>query len=359
MNNSEDTTGIPTAVLEAERLADEALEADAQVFSPEDVGSDQIMVVAGQEPEQPGLFGHPPVAQQQAQHQHEIQHDVSQTQETQETTADGEKIELTQEQLQERINSGKNEIRGLFESRLKGLSQLSEENKNLRKRLSELEDELAASRFSQTPDVDKLREEYPEFADYGDDEVVAITNAIRRSVGRELKNAIPNAARSLREEFSAQSRETAMGGFVSQLNQKYPGIVELDSMNDPVWLEFLSKPVPGTGSRITYGVPAKDALDNMDFTAMSEIIDEFVRQTGHRFGSSQTDRNVRSQVRPKQSSVGGQKTQGKPYFTTTQVNKINKDIATGAIFHELSEEAVAKLLADLEEAEFDGRIVSG
>ena len=215
----------------------------------------------------------------------------------------GEKIELTQEELAQRIEAGKREIKGLYESRLAGMTQLSEENKNLRKRVEELETERAALTANARPDIGTLRKEYPEFAHYDDDELVQIVSAVRKTVASEISKALPAAAKNIRQEFAASGKATAMQSFIAQIEGKFPGFTKLDSENDPAWTAFLDTAIPGAGGRITYRQPATDAIGRVDAQGLSEIIEEFARQSGTVFGSKTAPR-VGSQIRPRQTGAG-------------------------------------------------------
>lgn len=350
--------GIPRAVLEAEEKADAAIEADASSF-------DASML--GDSPESEGITvqsevstpiqtaGQRPTEQVQSARTEE----ASQTQQGSEQA--GQKVELTQEELAQRVAAGKREIQGLFESRLRNMTQVSEENKNLRKRVDELEKELAERTANERPDVAKLREEYPEYAAYEDDELVNIVTSIKRTVAKEIGKVLPNATKGIREELDANNKATAMQSFVAQMERKYPGFVKLDSDNDPAWIAFLETAIPGTGGRIKYKAPAKEALDTMDETGLSEIVEEFVKQSGFTFGSRGVDSRVASQVRPRQSSAGNahQTIQPKPYFTKAQVATFYKDYNSGAIKRVLAADAIEALRQDIESAEDEGRVVNG
>ena len=309
---------IPTAVLEAEERADAAIEADASTFNASSLG-------APSDSEEIRIHEDTPFQPNAGYRQNE-QVLSARTDETQNTNQGdgqtGQKIELSQEELAQRVAAGKREIQGLFESRLRNMTQVSEENKNLRKRVDELEKEIASRTANERPDVQKLREEYPEYAAYDDDELVSITTSIKRTVAREISKVLPGATKNLRDEINAGNKEAAMQSFVSQMETKYPGFVKLDSENDPAWLAFLDTAIPGTGGRIKYGTPAKEALDSMDTQGLSEIVDEFAKQSGFSFGSRGVDPRVASQVRARQSNASNaHQPKPKPYFTKTQVDR--------------------------------------
>lgn len=347
---------IPTAVLEAEESADAAIEADASTFNASSLGAPS---------ESEGITIHEDAPfQPNAGSRQTEQGQVARTDEAQQANQGGEqagqKFELTQEELAQRIAAGKREIQGLFESRLRNMTQVSEENKNLRKRVDELEKELAARTANEIPDVAKLREEYPEYAAYDDDELVSITTSIKRTVAREISKVLPGATKNLREEIDAGNKAASMQSFVSQMETKYPGFVKLDSENDPAWLAFLDTAIPGTGGRIKYGTPAKEALDGMDMQGLSEIVEEFAKQSGFTFGSRGVDPRVASQVRARQSNAGNaHQPQPKPYFTKTQVDRFYKDLNSGAIKRSLAPDAIEALRQDIESAEDEGRIIPG
>jgi hypothetical protein len=355
-------SGIPTAVLRAEAEADAAIEADASTFDAsllsEPSGSDGITIQDGGVPRQQPIDGYRRAEQGQG-----ARADGEQTahQDSSEAKADVQKIEMTQEELAQRVAAGKREIQGLFESRLGNMTQISEENKNLRKRVNDLEREIAAKTANERPDVHKLRDEHPEFAGYDDEELITITSAIRRTVAKELEKVIPGAARNIRSEIESGNKATAMRSFVSRMEAKYPGFVKLDSENDAAWLSFLDADVPGTGGRVKYGSPAKEALESMDERGLSEIVDEFSKQSGFTFGSrGDVDPRVAAQVRPRQSNAGtARQNQSKPVFTVSQVARFNREYNSGAIKRQLSPDAIEALRTDIESAEAEGRIIDG
>jgi hypothetical protein len=347
---------IPTAVLEAEEKADAAIEADASTFNASSLGApseSEGITIHEDAPFQPNAGSRQPEQGQSAR-----------TDETQQTNQGGEqagqKIELTQEELAQRVAAGKREVQGLYESRLRNMTQVTDENKNLRKRVDELERELASKTANERPDVQKLREEYPEFATYDDDELITITSAMKRTVERQLSKVLPNATKNIREEIDAGNKAAAMQSFVATMENKYPGLGELDRTNDAAWLAFLDTAIPGTGGRIKYGNPAQDAMNSMDVKALSEIVEEFSKQSGFTFGSRGVDPRVASQVRARQSNAGNaHQPQPKPYFTKTQVDRFYKDLNSGAIKRSLAPDAIEALRQDIESAEDEGRIIPG
>lgn len=355
---------IPTAVLKQEQAADEALERDAPNFDPDSVGVEDgagtpVIAVRQEIPAPP--FGQPglrlgqeaqqPPQDAQRQDGQDAQGDGGQKPEGQKSPE-----ELAQEIKLERERNAC--VLGRINSVIK---PLDEESKRLRKRVEELEKELSAKTQNDAPDVKKLRESIPHEIPVDDNELEMIARIVRQTVSEELKDKLPGATKSLRDEIEATSREHSMKAFVESVEQTYPGFVELDARNDKSWVAFLNTPVKGTGGRVTYGQSAEAAMNAMDIKGLSEIVDEFSRQSGIAFGSTKNgmDSRVSSQVRARQTGAVRQQNRGKPVFTQSQVARFTKDFASKAIYRELPPEAVDELRRDIEEAEEDGRVVPG
>ena len=345
---------LPTAVQRADEQADAAIAADGPSFDA---------AMAGLEDGQGGILVHDETAPAPTpgQRQETSAGQGARTDEAQpgqqDNAAGDQKIEMTQAEFAQKIEAARREVKGLFETRLANLTQLTEENKNLRKRVTDLETEVASLTANARPDVAKLREEYPEFAHYDDDELASIVAAMQKTVAKALNKALPSAQQTIRQEIDAGNKAAAAQTFVAQIDKKYPGFIELDRTDNPAWVAFLDSAIPGTGGRIRYRHAATDAFNSADVQGLSEIIDEFARQSGAVFGS-QPDSRVVSQVRARQT--GGRpapKQSDKPVFTQAQVAKFRKDYNSGAIKRQLSPEAINALLTDIEEAEAEGRII--
>ena len=267
--------------------------------------------------------------------------------------------DLTQEELAQKIDAGRKDLKGLFESRLKNMSNFAEENKALRKRVQELEEEAASIKTHTPESADKLRQKYPELASFDDEDVANITTFVSKKTKEDLDKILPEAMNGLRREIESGSKESSMRSFISQMEEKYPGFVNLDKTNNPKWVAFLDSDIEGTGGQVKFQEPALKAFNSMNVSALSKILDEFSRQSGYQFGSRRgDDSRVSAQARPRQSIAGKQRqATNKMFFRRSDVSRFNKDYDTRAIYGKMERKDVEQLKKDIEEAEDENRIL--
>lgn len=358
---------LPTKVLQEEAAAEAALTEDAKanagtVSDAIDAGEEQIMVRgASPEPEHrkpilataDGFRLGTPAPQAPVDARSTGSESGQNGGSEQPHGEDGEDIAAQLEKERQRNAA----LLGRVNSQLK---PLGEENRNLRKRVEELEQELASKRDAERPDVEKLRKSIPGEIPIDDNELEMIMRISKQAAREELMRSIPEATKSLKDEIGATERSNQMRRFIDQVEAKFPGFVKLDANNDKRWTAFLNTAIPGTGGRIKYASVAEDAVNAMDLKGLVEIVDEFSKQSGFAFGSRADDDRVSAQVRGRQSGAGRQTTVNeKPYFTRAQVERFTKDLNTKAIYEKLAPDAVDELRRDIEEAEEEGRVIDG
>lgn len=351
---------IPRAVLEQEKAANEALEQDSRALDNGLVKMDERTETAQMPDRQLDATAVPDSQQAGFRLGQEAQDARQQTQDTARVDGgqkpDGEK---TQEELAAEIKLERERNASILGRINSIIKPLDEESKRLRKRVEELENELAARTRNDPPDVKKLRDALPRDMPVDDDELAMIAGVVRQTVREELKGQLPETAKSLRNEIEAGTRAQSMQRFIESMERAYPGLVELDSRNDPAWAAFLNTPVKGTGGRFTYGHAAQAAMNDMDVKGLSEIVDEFSRQTGIRFVSRKggMDERLASQAKPRQSGAATRQERGKPWFKRSQIRQFDNDLRSGRIYDELDDKAIAELRRDIEDAEADGRVM--
>lgn len=364
---------LPTKVLQEEAAAEAALTEDAKanagtVSDAIDAGEEQIMVRgASPEPEhrKPILatadgfrLGTP--APQAPVDARSTGSESGQNGGSEQSHGEVSDADKTQEELAREIKLERERNASILGRINSVIKPLDEESKRLRKRVEELEQELASKRDAERPDVEKLRKSIPGEIPIDDNELEMIMRISKQAAREELMRSIPEATKSLKDEIGATERSNQMRRFIDQVEAKFPGFVKLDANNDKRWTAFLNTAIPGTGGRIKYASVAEDAVNAMDLKGLVEIVDEFCKQSGFAFGSRADDDRVSAQVRGRQSGAGRQTTVNeKPYFTRAQVERFTKDLNTKAIYEKLAPDAVEELRRDIEEAEEEGRVIDG
>lgn len=351
---------LPRAVLKADAEADEAIAQDSPNFDASRIGTEDdsgdIQII-----DEPRTVVQQTVSRQgQAEQPSLLPNNDART-----ANSDTARTEMSTDEkiaaLTKDLEIEKHKFSSLLGRLESQQKPISEENRTLRKKVQELEQEIANLRTDDGTDVQNLRKKLPVDMPYDDNELKLIMTAARQVARDEIGSAMPKAQQALRDEITEGTRQSSMSRFVTELGAKYPGLLEMDAAKDPSWMAFLSTVVRGTGGRMTYGRAAQEAINEMDLAGMSDIVEEFKNQSGVTFGDKASDGKVSSQVRPRQTSASSQRSAqvNKPYFTVAQVKQFNKDMNSGAIHRTLNPEQIASLQQDIEDAEEEGRILQG
>lgn len=351
---------LPRAVLKADAEADEAIAKDSPGFDASQIGtgdnSGDIQII-----DEPRIMTQQSVSRQGQAEQpsllpvngarNEGSNDMART----EMTAEEKIAALTKDLETEKHKFSS--LLGRLETQQK---PISEENRTLRRRVQELEQEIANLRVDDGTDVQNLRKKLPVDLPYDDNELKLIMTAARQVARDEIGSAMPKAQQAIRDEITEGTRQSSMTRFVNDLGAKYPGLSEMDAAKDPSWMAFLSTVVRGTGGRMTYGKAAQEAINDMDIAGMSEIVEEFKNQSGVTFGDAKPDGKVSSQVRPRQTSASSQRSAqvNKPYFKESDIKQYEKDLNSGRLAIIVKDpDARLQLQQDIEDAVEEGRVI--
>lgn len=207
-------------------------------------------------------------------------------------------------------------------------------------------------------DVSSVREALGNKVDtWGDDELATLI-AVFLVVARKFSVA-PQVAGDVQQRLSAlenRSSNRMNEDFNRKVASAFPGLEQMDKGKDRRWLAFLNTKVSEFGGEV-FGDIVTSSMKTYDFDTFAKCIAEFQRRFNIVFSGSVN--STYSDIRPSQAggsdplarSAGGKK----PVYLRSQVNAFRKKYNTGAL--DFSGEEAEKFLKEIDDAEFDNRIV--
>ena len=308
--------------------------APAQAVPP--VRYPSLMELAGMKPEQPAPAPVAPVAPQPPR-----------------PTADERYLALQAEN--ERLRQQNATLQGKYQAEV---PRVISDNKELRNQIKELRDLVVALQKPQVPDWKKslTPEEQEEFESAGEAMGVAGKTALAIAEANRERDRLAHEKEieELRNQVQQQTASTQVQEFWTRVNGLVPGASDINNTTE--FSAFLDTVDPATG--MTYRERGEAASAKGNFGALAKVFEEFKRASGKTGTPAQE--SVEGQVKPDNvqgASAPVSKNQ-KPMIKQSEVNAFYKEVTAGAYGAdpEKNEQAV-KLMAIIEEAELEGRIL--
>jgi len=271
---------------------------------------------------------------------------------------------------QGRLSKLQGDLRAQRESYEAKIAELENSIAGLTKKLEDVRIGGASDKADDETDDElfaEIRKEYSE-DDYSNDDLKRFIGVIKR-VGNRNQRALDKIQQRF-DEMDAERAERAKSaakaeadGFVSKLNEEFPGFREIDANNDPRWTGFLASSLGGVMEGTTYQDIATEALKKLDYRKFSSVVREFAKQNGIAFSpnGNPVDASVASQVRPN-GVAAVDREQGKKSPQRIPMAEI-EEFRKAAFAHRAEErygmtrEQVLERLRLYEDAEAEGRVI--